>query len=105
MTYRELATAAIETIDSYSGDEAERMCAIAEAYIAQGAVMARVRAVLADFYLSPLSMSSVGPVMDLAEELNPILKPVCPQCHGDGHYSATASNADGYTEVQCECQQ
>lgn len=34
----------------------------------------RVRVVLATFYRAPLSMSSVQPILTLAEELNPSLK-------------------------------
>lgn len=33
----------------------------------------RIKQVLADFYRSPLSMSSVQPILDLAVELNPSL--------------------------------
>ena len=39
-----------------------------------GGLVERVSRVLADFYRAPLSMSSVQPILALAEELNPELR-------------------------------
>lgn len=69
----------VKDVDAYSKRFAEDLDRYSRAVdTAADAIIARrfkrVAAVLATFYRAPLSMSSVAPILALAEELNPGLK-------------------------------